>query len=103
MKNFKKMVFGLLVAVLAVGFSAFTSIQTKVPSWVYVQTGSDQYDKIPFTEYSQGNCEDQSEKPCSFIQDETDMSDHGNTLTEAQARAIATLDESPLQGLYVAP
>ena len=97
------MALGLLVAVTAVGFSAFTSVTKRVPSWVYVQTGIDQYDRIPFTEYSQSNCEDQSEKPCSFIQDETDMSDHGNTLTEAQARAIATLDESPLQGLYVAP
>lgn len=100
MKNLKNFAFGLLVAVLAVGFSAFTVNKTKVPAWVYVQQSDNQYNKIAYSTYNPTLfCEELDPKPCAFIQDEGDMDDHGPSLNETQARAIETLQETD-PGLY---
>lgn len=101
MRNFKKMALGLLIAVLAVGFSAFKSVTKKVdPDWVYVQTDDDEYTRISFATYIEGYCEDESEKPCAFIQD-NDETDHGETLSYAAAQGISSLTPTESEGLYV--
>lgn len=100
LNNAKRLALGLLVAVFAIGFSAFKSSTTKVPAVAYVQTGIDEYSQIPWSSYNDTLCENVSEKPCAFVQDEADTNDHGMTLTETEARAIATLQASAEEGIY---
>jgi len=100
LNNAKRVALSLLVAVFAIGFSAFKSSTTKVPAVAYVQTGINEYSQIPWSSYNDGLCQNISDKPCAFVQDEADTNNHGTTLTETEARAIATLQASPEEGMY---
>lgn len=100
MKNLKNFAFGLLVAVLAVGFSAFTNAKrTKAPLWVYVQVDENQYEKIPAGTYDPINCDDDSDRECSFTQPENDTQDHGQTLNYSEVSSKG-MTPSSLDGNY---
>ena len=99
LNNTKKLVLGLLVAVLAIGFSAFKSA-TKVvdPEWVYVQTSEDVYEQITYTSYDE-DCSLSSLQPCSFIQDPSDPNDHGPTKDFTALDGISSMSPTS-PGLY---
>ena len=91
MKNFKKLAFGLLVMGLAFTGSAFTNAYPVEAGDVYVQTDTDEYTKISFSEYLSSNCQNSTPRQCAFRQSTSDNVDHGDTLTSAQIAAITTI------------
>lgn len=63
MNNIKKLAMGILVAVLAVGFSAFKG-ESKRVSATYYQTSSNLYEKLISPT---GDCTTEEENPCSIF------------------------------------
>lgn len=99
--NIKKIALSLLVACLAIGFSAFTNVEKVVdPEWVYVQTGSDEYTRIEYSSYNAAKCQDNSVLECSFIQPESDKQNHNTPLTHMQVSSLG-FAASTTNGLYV--
>ena len=100
MKNLKNFAFGLLVAVLAVGFSAFKSVSKSFdPQWVYVQTDVDEYTRIPFSSYMPGACENVSNLKCSYTQPENDTTPYDEQLSHSEVSNLGFI-ESSTNGLY---
>jgi len=102
MNNIKKLALGLLVAAFAFGFSAFKSAQ-KVDEVRYVQTDTDLWEKVDPAVYNSSFCEDDSEKACFYLQNTSDPTDHGASLTSAQINLIPSMQPSATEGLYVGP
>lgn len=100
MKNFKKVALSLLVAGLAVGFSAFRTVEQKKESlanFYYVLTSANQYTKASGSEMPDlERCEDQANHPCviSFA------TDQGATPINANSLPAPTNYQSSEQGLW---
>lgn len=100
MNNFKKVALSLLVAGLAVGFSAFRTSEKKVDALAntyYVLTSNDTYSKVSGSEMpSLGRCQENADYPCiiSFA------SDPGQNQLDANNLPSTPNYQSPANGLF---
>lgn len=100
MNNFKKVALSLLVAGLAVGFSAFRTSEKKAEALAntyYVLTSNDTYQKTTGSEMpSLDRCQDSAEHPCiiSFA------SDPGQSQLDPSNLPSTPNYQSPANGLF---
>tara|TARA_R110002033_G_scaffold36621_1_gene75230 strand:- start:5423 stop:5728 length:306 start_codon:yes stop_codon:yes gene_type:complete len=99
MKNFQKLAMGMLVAALAIGFSAFTGTtktEKTTASVFYILTSSNQYQRYTGGgQPSEDGCEDIADHNCVIGFD----SDQGSTI-DANALPSAPTYQSSTKGLW---
>ena len=96
----KRIIFDIIV--IAIGFigSVYSNIFINFGSSVYVNIDYGIYIRLNFEEYYSASCLNISERPCAFIQQISDLVDHGDILTYSEISSIEGLKPSG-RGIYI--